>query len=359
LTDPNVSRTILPVNPLDLMLFDAWHRISREIRQKRIEALRRSRRRFMGVLTRPMRECSLVVRASDTRINDVNAPIEPFEAYRERREHLVTLDAILIRQITKPVDIDWPGVTLHKAAELCGREYKTIKNWVAQGVFQINRYPEHRFPRDGKLCGRPYVWTPTALDVNNFKGRTPHFVWGTLWKWMGEKLPENFQFTVRRVPFFRMFRGKRCFRGWHFICPGRLDVGGEPKGCGRECMYLYAPQTLWTLPRAIDDMSGFDMPEDSGLAGQWVPGEFDASKASGPRSFACKECWYLRSACMANRNGWNEFISHISGGLLYGRDVPRLPEICPVERKKPVYTWRKRRAADAAADAQRRTASAG
>src|SRR5688572_5702416 len=80
------------------------------------------------------------------------------------------------------------------------------------------------------------------------------------------------------------------------------------------------------------------------LSGQWHPGLGDPIQPAGPRSFACKTCWGVRSACMANRNGWNEFIAQVSGGLLYGRDVPRPDEICPVKRKKREYRWKKRSA---------------
>jgi hypothetical protein len=102
---------------------------------------------------------------------------------------------------------------------------------------------------------------------------------------------------------------------------------------------------VWTLAQAIEGerASGFDMPEESGLAGQWFPGSSDPVRAAalGGMSFACKTCWKVRSACMANATGWNEFIAQISGGLLYGRDVPRPAEICPVARKKRPYKWKK------------------
>lgn len=44
----------MAVDALDTILFDAWNRMSKRVRDNRIMALRRSRRRFKGVLTRPM-----------------------------------------------------------------------------------------------------------------------------------------------------------------------------------------------------------------------------------------------------------------------------------------------------------------
>jgi hypothetical protein len=342
------------VDALDLILLEAWNRISARVRRERLEALRRSQRRFKGVLTRPMREWCLVLRASDTRLNDFSAIVEPRRAYDDHEPHTVTLHGPLIRKLTRPVMIPWPGVTYEQAAGLCGREWQTIKGWIRKGVFRVDHYAEFKFPRTcrrGKngaargaeeRGGRPYVWTPAPIDPNNFDGRVPHAVWGSLWQSQWEKLPENYELVVRREPRLRMFRGKLCFRGWNFICPGRVDEKGEYQGCGRKCTYLYAPQTVWTLAKAIGGERGFDMPDDSGLAGQWHPGLNDPIASRGPRSFACKTCWGVRSACMANRNGWNEFITHISGGLLYGRDVKRPHDICPVQRIKPPYRRRVR-----------------
>jgi hypothetical protein len=319
------------------MLVDAWLRVSARVRRERLQALKRSRRALRPVLKRPLREMCIVVRAADTRINERSALIEPHEAYQARQEHLVTLDGGLIRHVTKPVWIDWPGVTYEKAAEICGCDYMTVARWALRGVFQVDRYAEHGFPREGKgrRCRRPYVWTPGAIDVNACECRPPHPVWTSVWRGMWEQIPNAFAMTVQRVPRFRMHRGVKCFRGWVFICPGRLDEQDRHKPCGRRCKYLFAPQTLWTIPRWIDDMSGFDMPADSGLAGQWVPGEFDASKATGPRSFACRECWGVRHTWMAGAEGWNEFIAHMSAGLLYGREVPRPPEFAVEPKRFP------------------------
>jgi hypothetical protein len=340
------------VDELDAILLKAWNRVGERVRRERTEALRRSQRRLKEVLRRPMREWCVVIRASDTRINDHAAVIEPAGADVAHEEHVVTMSGRLIRELTRPVMIPWPGVTYREAAALCGREHKTIKNWVKKGVFDVTRHPAFRFP-ESRGGGRPYLWTPSPIDPNNFDGRAPHRVWGTLWQSLWKRIPEQYELVVGRVPCFRPYRGELRFRGWSFVCPGRVDEDGEYVGCGRECRYLYAPQTVWTLAQATEGEVGFDLPprEESGLVGQWFPGLGDAIKATGPRSFACKECWGVRSACMANRNGWNDFITHVSGGLLFGRDVKRPESICPVERKKRPYSW-KRSMGDARATAE-------
>jgi hypothetical protein len=371
------------MDKLDSLLLDAWNRVSAKVRRDRVQALKRSRRRFKGVLTRPMREWCLVIRASDTRINDYRAIVEPVlplpsgegwgeggwpaanqmgaverdanaltpnpspdgrgELIENYQPHAVTLSGALIRELTRPVMIPWPGVTCREAADMLGRPYDSIFQWLRKGVFRVDRYREFKFPEHRK---RPYVWTPSPIDPNNFHGRAPHAVWGTLWQWLWQDLPEEYTLTVQRVPRMRpqptLDGCNRKFVGWEFVCPGRLDANRQPMGCGKRCTYLYGPQTVWTLAKALTGTGeeGFEMPEDSGLAGQWFPGVNDPVAARGPRSFACKHCWGVRSAVMSHSSGWNDFITHISGGLLYGREVPRPLDICPMVRKKRRYKRR-------------------
>jgi hypothetical protein len=314
------------MDDFDRLLFEAWHRLGAAVRARRIRALKRSRRRSKAVLKRPMREMCLVIRAADTRITDANAFIDPEDADLHREPHVVTLDGELIRALTKPVSIPWPGVDYEEAARICGRDYMTIAGWVRSGIFQVNRYPEFGFPPDGRRPLRPFLWTPSPIDPNAIECRPPHRIWGTWWRSLWQKLPLDYVVTAQRVPHMVCNRGTECFRGWYWLCPGRVNEHGDHVGCGRRCSYLYAPQSVWTIGQALNDVSGFDMPADCGLVGQWFPALHDASRASGPRSFACRECWKVRSAWMAHSMGWNQVIAQLSGGLLYGRDVPRPPE---------------------------------
>lgn len=375
------------MDDLERILFEAWDRITERARKDRVLALRRSQRRFKGVLTRPMRESCLVIRASDARIDLPHVIPEPFDAPKNHQPHTIEIDGHLVRHLTKPVMIPWPGVTYDEAAKLLGRSKGSLVEWVRQGVFQVDRYAAFKYPRhakkrglrhhkqrytwDGRRIGvplpekgaegwgRPRIWTPAPIDPNNFHGRAPHAIWGTLWQWMWERFPRDYALEVQRVPRIRHQQTRRGvkprFVGWEFICPGRLDDDMEYKGCGARCTYLYAPMTVWTMgmfAQGLIDI-GLDMAEDSGLKGQWFPGLSDTIGGGGPRSFACKKCWGVRSACMANDIGWNEFITHISGGLLFGRDVPRPLEICPIKRKKPPYTRPRRRAAHEQGEAPR------
>ena len=138
---------------LDLILLDAWNRVSARLKKDRIEALKRSQRRFTKSFARPMRDWCLVIRASDTRINKDGGAVLNDEAVAAHDPHEVTLPGFLIRNLTKPVHINWPGVTYHEAARLLGREYPTLYTWVREGVFKINRYRKHGFPENGKPPG--------------------------------------------------------------------------------------------------------------------------------------------------------------------------------------------------------------
>lgn len=326
------------MDQIDINLLEAWNRISRRVKRDRIEAMRRMQRQYKGVLTRPMREWCLAVRASDSRINRYNAVFDPSEAVPKRQHHMVTLDGMAIQELTKPIIIDWPGVGIREAAKILGRSRGVVQRWRRRGVLEV-RYERHfRTPKDGW----PKVWSPSPIDPKHDDGQPPHRIWGSMWMDLWKKLPMNFVMTVERVPAFRIFKGCVCFRGWRWRCPGRMNEDGTFAGCGRRCHYLFGPQPVWTLGRAHGLQESFALPEDSGLAGEWFPGGVDPVMQTGPGTFACKECWQLRSACLANHQGWNDFITHISGGLLYGREVERPKDICPVVRKRRPYRRRRR-----------------
>jgi hypothetical protein len=318
------------MDKLDALLFEAWERIGEQLRHDRIRALSRSRRR-LGILSRPMRAWCLCIRASDTRINNWSALIHPQDAIEHQVPHTITLSGTLIRELTKPVTIPFPGVPYAEAAKLLGRDYQTLAYWAYKGVLKTDYYPRYRRPRNRE----PLVWTPSPIDPNRARGRAPHAVWGTLWQWLWEKLPPEYELVVRREPRFLRHPGKgrrgesggdERFRGWYFVCPGRVDECGNYKGCGERCTFLFGPQSVWTLPQHLGTPGLPCEPDPIASSG-------GGAGAGGPRSFACKRCWRVRGMSWADGTGWNEFVSHISGGLLYGRDVPRPLDICPTVRK--------------------------
>jgi hypothetical protein len=295
-------------------------------------------------------------------------------------------------------------------------------------------------------------------------------LWGEGWRTLHAGFPLTYAQRVMRVPWFGTRRGKRVFRGWEWICPGRLirvrrgdgpvrsdsdlrrpshaaeapaavedeaatlarlatslggidlghgcwelpaiDVDGEDdasakrlrpthplapslKGggsgssnverlrdherlqrflamtapprarmagesadveyvhvpCGRRCHYLYGPMPVWTLASAMGFDEGLPLPMGCGLGASWRPGAEARQAGDGWRTFACKQCWQVRTLCHTTFRGWNDFVTLISGGLLCGRDVIRPEDEAPLEYQREGWE-RKRTWSDARPMAQ-------
>ena len=51
-------------------------------------------------------------------------------------------------------------------------------------------------------------------------------------------------------------------------------------------------------------------------------------------TFACNDCHRVQRFTRIGTRGWNKMIGHVSGGLLYGAEVPR-PAWLTHDRKRP------------------------
>ena len=131
------------MDEIDRNLLEAWNRISRRVRRDRLEALHRSRRRLMPVLTRPSRAWCLCIRASDTRINDYRCAIDPSRAIQQRLEHDVVLSGSVIRDLCKPVTIPWPGIDWTRAAAMLGRHEESIRRWITKDILRARYDAAH------------------------------------------------------------------------------------------------------------------------------------------------------------------------------------------------------------------------
>ena len=49
----------------------------------------------------------------------------------------------------------------------------------------------------------------------------------------------------------------------------------------------------------------------------------DFLPAAPPATFACSKCHRLQSFGGCDKNEWNQLIFHLSGGMLYGKEVPK------------------------------------
>ncbi len=125
------------MDQLDLNLFDAWHRVKRELLKNPPEAAKRLNRQLRPTLARPLRSWSLTLRADDKRIaagavvrymrwpGDPDGPLCAVEA--------VTLTADDVRRLCRPIVIPWPGVSIDEAARQCGVNRATIHQWAKRG----------------------------------------------------------------------------------------------------------------------------------------------------------------------------------------------------------------------------------
>ena len=372
-SEQNGNKTCRPafhfaLDQIDINLLEAWTRIGRKCARNPELALQCWRRSQLPSVRRPPRAVCMCLRASDRRINEYRALIEPRGADENIQPHTVTLNGTTIGWLNRPVTIDWPGVTLWIAAEMYGISKNMANKWMQMGF--LRQEGKYR----GEVPGKPWiacpkVWTPSPMDPNHYGGLPPDQVWGSLWQWFWNKLPEHFEQTLQRVPRYTMRLGRPHLQGWDWVCPGRsvaisaLDAETDAndsfsmqprmvyKPCGKLCRYLFAPLPTWTLAKATGVRLRLAMPADSGLCGSWEPGMQDIEIGRGHRSFACRQCWNLSNVSLNDCTGWNTFVAHLSGGLLYGMDVERPEREAPRRKRKP-YAKRRTRAAK---DTQRAT----
>lgn len=327
-------------------------------------------------------------------------PSAAFDPIRAQPTHEIIIDGDLMRTLGGPVRIDYPGLPIDQAAALLGKHKEAIRNWLPhhQGRTRAARaeaakgfgyddttlqWQEHE-PTDDhplgvryvpqRVLGRSYrgggmetpvVWTDGSLDPGASKGRPPSRWWGSLWQSLADNISAEFEQVVKRVPRFVPYPDKDGqkrdrFRGWWWKCPGvlskneprvsasghelgntgsrsRLVEPGVLTGCGRLVRTLYAPLPVWTIGKYLGMTEGLEV---EGLSGQWLPGVMD--RWAGRRSLACEHCWKLRRTSFAGYQGWNDLVTHLSGGLLFGKEVKR-PSSFTFERRH-VYQKRKQAA---------------
>jgi DNA-binding NarL/FixJ family response regulator len=112
----------------------------------------------------------------------------------------------------------------------------------------------------------------------------------------------------------------RCI-GWRWVCPG----------CKKEVRKIYYPLPV----RTLFDFLGYDPGRSDKAVCQskkFLP--YDADELVGPPpTFACAACHRVEWFTRTNARAWNQVVSHLSRGMLYGREVAK-PEWYRRERKK-------------------------
>lgn len=282
------------VDALDHLLIESWRRVVPGLSAAQVARRIRRRKRSLSV---PMRAWCLAVRASDVRIAPPLARMDPLQINRETgsiASHVVVLERKLLEQLTRPVKLR--GLTDHLAV---ARELGVSKEqlWWAwrRGRFEVRHIKG--------LCGRrgkpvPQVYTDEFLDSGAASYRAADALWGGLWQHGWTAIAEDFAQEVMRRPVYVSRRGRLELRGFRWMCPK----------CGKLVRTLYYPLPRPTLSRALNLFAKGDrldlLPKDE-------------------RTFACVRCHRIRYFSRATSDYWNRFVSYVTDGMLYGKEVPR------------------------------------
>lgn len=344
------------------------------------------------MLLRPPRAWCLAIRAADTRINPFTACIVPEDAAYPRSHvtgdalrthryarHEVTLDTPLLKNLCEPVTIEPPGEPHDIVAQKLGVHPIGLHTARINGVLRTH-YVRNLGGRRGRPI--PILYTDQPLDSCSRTFAPPDPLWGWTAHHLAYRLPSDFEQTLDRVPAYRplvsdrayhdhpeaaeppdapkydrrlpppppdyvwykwkdgvyvgtewdrkaearreKYREKKSrgdlkprvstakgsikFDGWHWICPS----------CKRESHTLYCP-----LPPIHLELANH---RDVGLLS-----EVDQLQPAN-QCFACWRCHGVRFISFIERSGWNAFITYVSGGLLFGREVPKPAMLIDAQR---------------------------
>lgn len=315
------------MDALDAALLSAWSQLSQKLREDRAAALHRAQRLTRATLRRPVRPWCCCIRASDTRLlQKTKAPPAGGErgwggrTPKNSTPQLLHLSPKTLRSLCAPIYIDWPGQRWTLVAQQLGQHCETLRSWITRGVFESRTQHPGTFGSRGKPV--PVLWTKSPIDPNAELGRAPDPHWGTLWLDLHKEIPDAASLTVQRVPVFNPYTRRdgsidHRFRGYRFLCPGLTTP------CNRKVDRLYLPIPVWTIHQS----------QHASLTRQ--PEHQDTR-------WACHHCHNIKYISFITKDGWNEFIAHLTSGLLYGHEVERPKSLKPKRKRK--YKPRPRKA---------------
>jgi DNA-binding CsgD family transcriptional regulator len=344
---------------VDRLILEAWEKLRTKILSDPHELAKRLARRRSPTLTRPPRAWCIAIRASDRRITpmhwiitpehamDLNHPEHPYEPI----EHTVTIQPHGLRKYCRPVRTDSWGELVQDVARQLGVHPSGLHRARLAGLF-TERFVKGLGGKHGPPIPLIHSWTTLDPSGHNFSRPDP--LWGGLWEYLPDMIPDDFEQTITRIPKFRPFRtnrprparlsltlslrpegsssksaprrrrknhSRRIFDdgsqliGYRWLCPA----------CKKEVSKIYYPLP----PRTLFDFLGFD-PGTGTKTGKGACAHskkflrFDLHKLDPPPpTFACHRCHRIRGLTRTNHNGWNEIVSHLTRGLLYGHEVEK------------------------------------
>ena len=380
---------------LDSQILAAFSRLRPHILKDPDELAHRLARRNRPMLTRPPRACCLAIRAADSRITPATAAIVPESAAYPRSAiapsnphpptpapHTVTIDSRLLLRLCRPFHIPPPGLPASEIAALLGIHPRTLYSSRYRGLFSTHYIPHLGGKRSHPI---PLLYTDKPLDPAHHRLAMPDPFFGNIWDYRTPILPENFSQEIQRIPIYRSasdkdpdhipttpsrrlpkpppdyvwykwkngvyigddapsppYSGERAgvrgapsstlhspssprrrrkpsrstgslhFNGWRWLCPS----------CHRPTRLLYLP-----LPRI-----------------NFLPLPLDAAHPDTPLlrhsdtlpTLACDHCHRVQFFSRASPNAWNDLITYLSDGLLFGHEVERPDSFTP-SRQRPFH----------------------
>jgi DNA-binding NarL/FixJ family response regulator len=311
------------------------------------ELARRLARRRSALLTRPPRAWCLAIRASDRRITpahwiispehamDLDHPAHPYEPI----EHEVIIRPHALRKFCRPVRTDSWGEEVADVCAKLGISRSQLLNARWTGLFT------ERFIKGlGGKHGRypiPLIHSWTTLDPSSGRHFSrPDPLWGSLWEFLADRVPDDFEQTIVRRPHFRcmkpgatgtpgrsgtlarhpIYKDDLQFRGWHWLCPA----------CKKEVRTIYYPFPAET----VFDFLGYDPARAKSCRTQskkFLPHDAD-EMPTPPPTFACWYCHRIDGTTRTTADGWNQVVSHLTRGLLFGHEVEK-PQWYQPQRK--------------------------
>lgn len=268
------------------------------------ELAARLQRRGHALLNRPPRAWCIALRAGDTRITPLYAAIDEHDAYENRHPHTVHVTAKLVQRLCQPVFIGAWGEPATDVAAKLGVHPQGLNHLMRIGFFRA-RYVQGLGGKRGKPV--PILHHDGPLDPQSRSFRPPLPAWGGLWQYHANAFRsafdgvsgEGFVQPILREPEFHNTRWGDRFQGWVWRCPG----------CNRTTPKLYFPLPVPIVERFLNL--------------QPSASEADACNIEFPLpTFACGRCHHVTNLSRVDRNSWNEFVTYLTAGLLYGREVP-------------------------------------
>jgi hypothetical protein len=312
---------------LERNIRDAWLRLRSRILNDPHELHRRLSRRRRPTLTRPPRAWCIAIRASDTRITpahwvifpehamDLDHPEHPYEPI----EHEVTIQTHAIRRYCHPVTFSREDAV--DVAKMLG-----VSQTMLLGARRRGRFYETYIRGLGGKRGRPIPLLECGrnlLDPGHRDFSRPHPIWGGAWEWLSRMIPDDFQQTILRKPVFRPaggtvipdchhYKDDYRLRGYRWACPM----------CRKNVATIYYPLPVRTLfdswftdPVLQLKLCDADLPQPP------------------PPTFACMRCHGITYFSSIKHDAWNQVITYLTAGMLYGREVQKPASFVP-ERKR-------------------------